>query len=77
MRELFQMMMNPLRGGKKVICALAFESSDDLAHITEVIESGLFTALVDRCYSLDQIADAHRYAESGNRRGTVVVTAIS
>lgn len=77
MRELFQMLMNPLRGGKKVICALAFDSADDLTHITELIESGMFTTMVDRCYPLDQMADAHRYVESGNKRGNVAVTEMS
>lgn len=74
MREVMQMLMNPLRGGKKVICALAFDSPDDLVKINELIEAGKYTVIVDRCYPLDQIADAHRYVETGRKQGSVVVT---
>jgi|GEM_PF-51167 len=77
MRELFQMLMNPLHGGKKVICALAFESPEDLVTIKGLVEAGKYTAIVDRCYPLDQIADAHRYAENGNKRGTIAVVSQS
>ncbi len=76
MREVFQMLMNPLRGGKKILCVLAFESPDDLDTIRELVEDGKFTAIVDRCYPLEQIADAHRYIESGNKQGSVVVTSM-
>jgi len=75
MREVWQMLMNPLRGGKKVVCALASESQDDLIHIAKLVEEGKYTTILDRSYPLEDIADAHRYVEDGNKTGSVVVTA--
>lgn len=59
---------------KKVICAFSNETPQDLISIRELAEAGALTAVIDRCYPLEQAAAAHRYAESGNKRGKVVIT---
>ena len=73
-RELLQMMMNPIRGGKRVVCALSSESADDLSAIAKLVEDGTITVVVDRSFPLERIAEAHAYAESDVRSGSVVVS---
>ena len=59
--------------GKKVICAMASESADSLVLVKELVEAGKFRTLIDRCFPMDQAAEAHRYAESGHKQGAVVI----
>lgn len=48
--------------------------ADDLTLLTELIERGDVRAVIDRCYRLDDIVDAHRSVDQGHERGSVVVT---
>jgi NADPH:quinone reductase-like Zn-dependent oxidoreductase len=73
-KQLVQMLWTSIRGGKKVICALSSETPADLQTIRELVEAGVLKTAVDRGYPLEQIAEAHHYAESSQRRGNVVLT---
>jgi NADPH:quinone reductase-like Zn-dependent oxidoreductase len=49
------------------------EEQDDLVLLKELLEAGVIKPIVDRCFPLAQAAEAHRYVESGLKRGSVIL----
>jgi NADPH:quinone reductase-like Zn-dependent oxidoreductase len=72
--QIIQMLWTSKVGRKKVICAIAKGSTNDLILFKELIEVGKMRTVIDRRYSLEETAEAHRYAEKGHTRGKVIIT---
>jgi NADPH:quinone reductase-like Zn-dependent oxidoreductase len=62
------------RGGKKVITGVAAGSAEDVRFLAGLAEKGQFRPVIDRRYPFAQIVEAHRYVDTGRKRGNVVLT---
>lgn len=58
---------------KTVISSMARETESELIEITELLETGKIYPVIDRTFTLEEIPDAHRYIDSGKRKGNTVV----
>jgi NADPH:quinone reductase-like Zn-dependent oxidoreductase len=60
--------------GKKSIAGVAAFQPADLQLLADLASSGVFKPLIDRCYPLENVVEAHAYVDTGHKRGSVVLT---
>ena len=62
--------------GRRVKFPLPKNEPEMVRYFKELIESGQFTPVVDRRYPLDEIVEAYRYVETGQKIGNVVISVV-
>jgi NADPH:quinone reductase-like Zn-dependent oxidoreductase len=72
----FLALIAPLHGGKKVMFPIPKHDQEMVGYFKELIESGKFKPVIDRTYPLDQIVEAYRYVETGQKTGNVVISLV-
>jgi NADPH:quinone reductase-like Zn-dependent oxidoreductase len=67
-------LVTPLFGGKRVMFPIPPKyRQQEVRQLKEMIESGSFRPVIDRRYRLDQIVEAYRYVETGQKIGNVLI----
>ena len=71
--NIFWALVTPIFGGKKVAFFPLKDIQGVMSFIKDLVEKGKFKPLIDRTYSLDQIAEAYQYVMTGQKVGNVVI----
>lgn len=74
--ETLKGMFISKKDGKKAIAALADYKEEDLNYLKDLVEEGKIKAMIDKIYPLEQMADAHKYVDSGQKKGNLVISII-
>jgi len=67
-------LVTPIIGNKKVMFPIPKHSDENIVLFKKLIEQGKYKAVIDRKYPLEQIVDAYKYVETGQKTGSVVIT---
>lgn len=65
--------MGLFSSGKKVVFSLPTINKEDVIFLGTLVEKGDFKPIIDREYNLDDIVEAYRYVETGQKTGNVLV----
>lgn len=72
--DMLQALWAVMTGSRSFVAGPATTRIEDLRFIAKLVEAGKYKPVIDRCYPFHQIVEAHRYVDTGRKRGSVVIT---
>jgi len=73
-QNLFLALESSISGSRKVIFPIPKDRTEDVVYLRDLIEARRFRPVIDRSYPLEQIVEAYKYVETGQKTGNVVIT---
>jgi NADPH:quinone reductase-like Zn-dependent oxidoreductase len=70
----FLALATRLLGSKRVTLPIPKYTKEDVLHVKTLVEAGKYHPVIDRVYPLEQVVEATRYVETGQKTGNVVLT---
>ena len=71
--NIFLALITPLLRGKKVLFPIPEIVKEDIIFLRDLVENNHFKPVIDRQYTLEQVVEAYRYVETGQKTGNVVI----
>lgn len=75
--QMLQGLWHSITSSRKVLSGVMSESAEDIIFLKEITEQGHYSPVVDRTYCLEQMVEAHRYAEQGHKKGNIAIILIT
>jgi NADPH:quinone reductase-like Zn-dependent oxidoreductase len=75
-QNIFLALLKPIMFGKKVLFPIPIDTKKDIQFFGELIEKRQYKVVIDRVYTLDQIIEATKYVETGEKTGNVVISVV-
>jgi NADPH:quinone reductase-like Zn-dependent oxidoreductase len=69
----FLALVTRVAGGKRATVGIGRFRQEDLLLVKKLVETGKYRPVIDRTYELDDIVEATRYVETGQKTGNVVL----
>jgi NADPH:quinone reductase-like Zn-dependent oxidoreductase len=72
-QNIWRALFASFLGKRKVIFPMPVATIADMVFLAKLVQDGHFKPVIDRYYSLDQIVEAHRFVQSAQKTGNVVL----
>lgn len=72
--EMLSAPWRSITSSNKIIAGPASGGAKELRLLADLAERGQFRPVIDRRYPFEQIVEAHRYVDSGHKKGNVIIT---